>query len=603
MKKNGILFSVVLLVLAGMIMTGCPSPNNATAGGGGDDGKIPFRVKAEGTPTTKIVFTFDKNVDLEEGDIIITPKTGDATAEELTGDKKVWELTITVITAGTISVGIDKDGIATGTKPLTVTLDEPPPPPPPPIGGNLGPVTAINSDTQKGWCTNGTDDIVTDLAVETLINAQYLKLVLKQAPSGGIHIIWQGDGNNWAWADTAITSDSGAVSAEKGTAWDDATKTFTIELSKALKGYETLKDSYKVKFFIAYYSPDFDGLGIVSADLVASPTPINFVFVTFDSDGGNFAASGPPVETVEVRYIKSELLSKRAPENPLKENFKFVKWVNPSNTEVTATAPITDDVTLKAVWEAGEPTKWTVSFNTDGGGDNPASVEVINGRKLGVLPAPPTKDGFDFEGWFDTTDIEYTKDTIITASVSLKAKWVEAAYIPTLTKPGFFCLGNKFSDGEKMWFTNGVDGVSNGFTEAILASAKYLIVEAYSASFNGSGGLQFAHQGGTNSNWDWRQTSVTGDWTSLAETLGGYQTEVTFYIVINLSTIPNWDETSGGGGAKIILNSPTGWSGEHFVFVAGYLTSANLTKPTPAVDVANGGTTYGWFALDVAEGK
>lgn len=165
MKKNGILFSVVLLVLAGMVMTGCPKVDNSTTGGDEDE-TIPFIAKAEGDPTTKIVFTFNEDVtDLDLEDIIITKKDGEATKGALTetDDEKVWELTITVIKAGEISVKIDKEGIATGSKSVKVTKAPPPVDPPDPgEAGNLG-VATYNKGTgdedgkesQATWMVDG----------------------------------------------------------------------------------------------------------------------------------------------------------------------------------------------------------------------------------------------------------------------------------------------------------------------------------------------------------------------------------------------------------------------------------------------------------------
>lgn len=409
-------------------MTGCPSPNNSTTGGG--DETISFTAKAaEGDTTPKIIFTFSKPVtDLAEDDITITNKTGEATKGALEGDGKVWELEITVTKAGTISVVIDQKGIATGSKSVMVTLAKPPAPE---IGGNLGPVTAVNSETQQGWCTNGTDDIETDLAVETLINAQYLKLVLGSKPSGSIQIIWQGDGNGWDWASTAIAGNDGTLDADKGAEWEDATKTLTIELSKAFKGYENLKDSYKAKFYIAYYSNNFDDLGIVSADLIASLTPINFVFVTFDSDGGNFNddPTKTPIPTQIVRLVSGETMGAKFPADPLKAGFHLDKWIDTANKEYTASTVITANVTVKAVWAAGDPVSCTVSFDTDGGVPTAiASVTVNAGSSLGSqYPDSPTKKDFVFAGWFDAAK-EYASTTAITTDTSLKAKWTAIVY-------------------------------------------------------------------------------------------------------------------------------------------------------------------------------
>jgi hypothetical protein len=170
---------------------------------------------------------------------------------------------------------------------------------------------------------------------------------------------------------------------------------------------------------------------------------------------------------------------------------------------------------------------------------------------------------------------------------------------PPPANENFFTLG-PFDDSEKTWWTNGVGGADDEteFTEEILATAKYLIIAAHSDALGGTGGLQFAHQGG--GNWGWKQVDLTGDWTDLWS-LGEYGEPFDFFIVIDFSTIPSWDVTNAGGGAKIILNSPAGWVNDNFVITAAYITSEALEKPVGSVDMSKSGTTYGWFAAEVPE--
>jgi uncharacterized repeat protein (TIGR02543 family) len=333
------------------------------------------------------------------------------------------------------------------TKIENAVSDIPPPPPPPPpgeIGGNLGPVTVVNSASQKGWATNGTDDLETDLDIVDLINAQYLKLVMGSKPTGGIQLIWQGDGDDWTWDSTEIATGSFVVDSTKGAVWDDETKALTIELSLALKNYDKLKDSYKAKVFIGYYSPDFDGLGIVTADLIASETPINFVFVTFDADGGEWdigTAEKPEVVDVQiVRLISGETMGSKFPANPLKEGFHIEKWVDAEDVEYTSTTVIDANVTLTAVWAAGEAVKWTVTFATDGGSTAPAPItDIPDGTAIGVtnFPDNPTKAGNIFAGWFDG-ETQYTALTAIRADVTVTAKWTAIVYpeAPSVTFSG-----------------------------------------------------------------------------------------------------------------------------------------------------------------------
>lgn len=131
---------------------------------------------------------------------------------------------------------------------------------------DLGDFTAINSDTQKGWCTNGVDNITTALTIEQLTSAKTLILELSKAPTGGLQIIWQGDGDSWTWNQTdGVIPDAGS----------DQTK-IEIDLASTLKNYEAFKASTQVKVFLGYYSDNIDGLGVTKAYLVsdaAATTP------------------------------------------------------------------------------------------------------------------------------------------------------------------------------------------------------------------------------------------------------------------------------------------------------------------------------------------
>jgi hypothetical protein len=136
------------------------------------------------------------------------------------------------------------------------------------IKGNLGDYTSINQPTQKGWCSNGTDLTITDLEVEDLIAAKFLVLKLKSKPIGGLQVIWQGDGNDWFWAQTdGVLSDSGVPNAAKG-ATLSADNVLTIELSKALRDPEKLAKSTQAKIYLGYYSDNIDDLGVFEANLV-----------------------------------------------------------------------------------------------------------------------------------------------------------------------------------------------------------------------------------------------------------------------------------------------------------------------------------------------
>lgn len=137
--------------------------------------------------------------------------------------------------------------------------------------------TLVNNSTQKGWCTDGTDDIATDLTMEQLAAAESLVLEFAEAPSGGMQFIWQGDGDGWGWNQTDQVIPDGGISDT----------TFTIDLAKTAKNYDALKSSTKAKIILGYYSDGFDDLKITKA------------YLTYE-DAGAVAEAAPVAEAVVV---------------------------------------------------------------------------------------------------------------------------------------------------------------------------------------------------------------------------------------------------------------------------------------------------------------
>ena len=138
MKKNK-KFWPAMLILAlvfGTAIIGCDNGTSAGSNNGGNSGSaggpadITYTVEANGKADTEtssqLTFTFSAAVsDLEVGDIKIIEGTGKAAInvsikDNLTGNDKIWSLSIIRITAGKIRVQITKDGIERGRKTLLV---------------------------------------------------------------------------------------------------------------------------------------------------------------------------------------------------------------------------------------------------------------------------------------------------------------------------------------------------------------------------------------------------------------------------------------------------------------------------------------------------
>ena len=72
---------------------------------------------------------------------------------------------------------------------------------------------------------------------------------------------------------------------------------------------------------------------------------------------------------------------------------------------------------------------WTVTFDTDGGTPEPASQ--IRANLPATKPDDPTKEGFDFGGWYTdaafTTEYKFTESEKVTQALTLYAKWTKEA--------------------------------------------------------------------------------------------------------------------------------------------------------------------------------
>ena len=68
-----------------------------------------------------------------------------------------------------------------------------------------------------------------------------------------------------------------------------------------------------------------------------------------------------------------------------------------------------------------EPTKYTVTFDSNGG--SAVESQSVEEGKLAVKPADPTKDGYNFAGWYLGTDEWNFETSTVTSDVTLVAAW------------------------------------------------------------------------------------------------------------------------------------------------------------------------------------
>ena len=132
--------------------------------------------------------------------------------------------------------------------------------------------------------------------------------------------------------------------------------------------------------------------------------------VSYDLDGG--CATGLVEEFEENSF--PQLVT------PTKEGFNFLGWFD-GETKVEAINE-NKNYSLKAKWEAIE-VKYTISYDLDGGEATGLVEEFVENDFPQLVT--PTKEGFDFLGWYDgETKVEAISEN---KDYALKAKWEEVS--------------------------------------------------------------------------------------------------------------------------------------------------------------------------------
>ena len=174
------------------------------------------------------------------------------------------------------------------------------------------------------------------------------------------------------------------------------------------------------------------------------PTKEGYIFLNWSIDGNEFDFSSPIKSdiTLKAEWIKEikvtlvfdngkndEILSMKKGDllkvnDPQKKGHKFVGWQKEDAQMFMTTSPITEDMTLKAIYKA----IYTVIFNSDG--QQIQKSEVIDGEKVKQPNIQPSKKGYNFLGWFEQ-DKQFDFNKPITSNLTLNAKFELIPIEPT----------------------------------------------------------------------------------------------------------------------------------------------------------------------------
>ncbi|GHU70841.1 hypothetical protein FACS189450_05930 [Spirochaetia bacterium] len=186
----------------------------------------------------------------------------------------------------------------------------------------------------------------------------------------------------------------------------------------------------------------FDATTVVTGNItVYAQWTINTYTVTFDKNGADTDAV-PASNTTTYGGTVSLPTT-----DPIWTGRTFEGWwtANGSggdwDTEFTASSTVAADITVYAKWDP-PPHYYTVTFNknnTDSGSTeaDPDTAVVSDGGTVNLLPIPPARTGYTFDGWNTAANgsgTAFDATTAVRADITVYAKWTINTYTVTFDK-------------------------------------------------------------------------------------------------------------------------------------------------------------------------
>ncbi|MDO4562242.1 MAG: stalk domain-containing protein [Clostridia bacterium] len=146
--------------------------------------------------------------------------------------------------------------------------------------------------------------------------------------------------------------------------------------------------------------------------------------ITFDGNGGTPSASGMTTTGQKLATLPTATRS---------GSYSFKGWYTAASggTKITTDTVFSENATVYAQWTysggggGGGTTRYTVSFETNGG--SKVSSQSVTRNTVMKEPTAPTKENFDFDGWYSDKELKtkYDFSAKVTKSFTLYAKWTE----------------------------------------------------------------------------------------------------------------------------------------------------------------------------------
>lgn len=199
------------------------------------------------------------------------------------------------------------------------------------------------------------------------------------------------------------------------------------------------------KYFLGWFTSPTGGVEIKDIS-IANGTDVKLYAhwgdtrvckITLNGNGVELPAGYPTSEVIEYGQDHSKLLDRISA--PPRDGYTFLGWyLNPEGTgsAVTSKSIVTGDCTLYAKWKINA---FKVTFNMNYGSSSTVKSVDYNTKLSDALPSPePERSGYAFDGWYTDSKCETPADTntLVTADITLYAKWVKAQRVTLVLNGG-----------------------------------------------------------------------------------------------------------------------------------------------------------------------
>ena len=287
--------------------------------------------------------------------------------------------------------------------------------------------TAPDGKQFKAWSVSGTEKAVGDkitVTANTTVTAIWEAVEYNVTVTGGTASVGAGTPITKATMGPTVTFDAnggtGSMAAASGVSGDYVLPVcgFTAPNGKQFKAWSVGGVEKAVGDKIT-----------VTADTTVTAIwediPATLYTITFNANGGSV--------TPETATTTADGKLTSLPTPTRSGSYTFKSWYTASSggTQVTTDTVFNADITIYAQWTytgggGGRSTsRYTVSFESNGG--SKVANQTVTRNSVMKEPTAPTKENFDFDGWYSDKELKtkYDFSAKVTKSFTLYAKWTE----------------------------------------------------------------------------------------------------------------------------------------------------------------------------------